>query len=159
MSASADKETGSGQYVTFACGGRALAISILAVREIRSWSPVTPLPAQPRGAAGVLDIRGSVIEVFDLGALLDMPSANKADGSQVVLVVALNGRGVGRDVGLMVDAVSDIIFAGPEDTSPAPAGGQSRLVSHLVRNDGQIVAVLDLEALLPAYPDERVFLF
>ncbi|MGV8856860.1 MAG: chemotaxis protein CheW, partial [Devosia sp.] len=58
------------QFVTFTCSNRAFGVDIMSVREIRSWSPVTELPGQPHGAKGVLDIRGSVVQVYDLAVML-----------------------------------------------------------------------------------------
>ena len=109
---------GVNQFVTFSAGDNAYGIDIMSVREIRSWSPTTPLPGRPFGAKGVLDIRGSVVEVYDLSAILGGPSI-EARAGHVVLVVALNRT----NVGILVDTVSDIIFAEPGDFRDPPAAG------------------------------------
>lgn len=135
------------QFVTFTCGERAFGIDIMCVREIRSWSPTTELPAQPFGAKGVLDIRGSIVQVYDLESMLGGMGGG-GQSSQVVLVVSLRNQ----DVGLMVDTVSDIIFAQPEDLRPVPAskGGRGAgPVSGLVKNEDRLIAILDLAALFP----------
>lgn len=131
------------QFVTFSCAGRAYGLDVMTVREIRSWSPVTALPQQPFGAQGVLDIRGSTVQVFDLATLLG-GSAGGDVASPVVLVVSL----AHVDVGLVVDAVSDIIFAGPDDIRSPPKSSRS-LVTALVRNEDRLVGILDLGALFP----------
>lgn len=138
------------QFVTFTCGDRAFGIDIMAVREIRSWAPVTELPNQPFGAKGVLDIRGSIIQVYDLLAMIGGYGGGNDEGAaQVVLVVSLKSQ----DVGLLVDTVSDIIFAKGDDMRTAPGsgrGGGSSTVGGLVKNEDRLIAILDLKALFPA---------
>lgn len=137
------------QFVTFTCGPRAFGIDIMAVREIRSWAPVTVLPNQPFGAKGVLDIRGNIIQVYDLTTLIGGDGGYGETGaSQVVLVVSLQTQ----DVGLLVDTVSDIIFAQAEDMRPAPkSNGRSSApaVMGLVKTDERLIVILDVKALFP----------
>ncbi|MBU1304472.1 MAG: chemotaxis protein CheW [Alphaproteobacteria bacterium] len=136
------------QFVTFTCGDKSYGIDIMAVREIRSGSTTTELPNQPYGAKGVLDIRGSIIQVYDLASMLGIGGGfNEGGTSQVVLVVSLPGS----DVGLLVDAVSDIIFAEGADFQPVPRGGSGRgeVVGGLVRNEDRLIAILNLAALFP----------
>jgi purine-binding chemotaxis protein CheW len=131
------------QFVTFSCAGRGYGLDVMAVREIRSWSPVTALPQQPFAARGVLDIRGSTVQVYDLAALLGGSTGGEI-ASPVVLVVSLPNA----DVGLVVDAVSDIIFAGPEDLRAPPQSRRS-LVTALVKTEDRLIGILDLDALFP----------
>ena len=136
------------QFVTFTCSGRAFGIDIMSVREIRSWSPTTELPGQPHGAKGVLDIRGSVVQVYDLAVLLG-GYGSEVNTGQVVLVVSLDYQ----DVGLLVDTVSDIIFAQPEDLRPVPASGGDRsnaMVSGMFKNEDRLIAILNLNAMFPS---------
>lgn len=145
------------QFVTFTCGPRAFGIDIMAVREIRSWSPVTELPNQPFGAKGVLDIRGSIVQVYDLTTLIGGHGGyGEEKGGQVVLVVSLKTQ----DVGLLVDTVSDIIFAQGEDLRPAPKASDrsgSGPVLGLVRNEDRLIAILDLKALFPGETGDDSF--
>ena len=137
------------QFVTFTCSGRAFGIDIMQVREIRSWSPTTELPGQPHGAKGVLDIRGSVVEVYDLAVLLGGYGSEENSG-QVVLVVSLDRQ----DAGLLVDTVSDIIFAQPEDLRPVPASGGDRstaMVSGMFKNEDRLIGILNLNAMFPGH--------
>ncbi|WP_193334895.1 chemotaxis protein CheW [Devosia beringensis] len=138
------------QFVTFTCSDRAFGIDIMSVREIRSWSPTTALPDQPHGAKGVLDIRGSVVQVYDLAVMLG-GYGSEINTGQVVLVVSLQNQ----DVGLLVDTVSDIIFAQPEDLRPVPLSGGDRanaMVSGMFKNEDRLIAILNLAAMFPSYP-------
>lgn len=140
----------NGQYVTFSCNKRNFGVDIMSVREIRSWSVTTLLPDQPKGACGVLDIRGEIIQVFDLGVLLGDGPTNVTQG-HVVLVVALeNGT-----IGILVDAVSDIIQVAPDQMRAAPKSSVHArgVVSGLAKREDDIVAVLNLSRLLEAESD------
>jgi purine-binding chemotaxis protein CheW len=137
------------QFVTFTCGQNGYGIEIMSVREIRSWSPMTPLPGQPFGAEGVLDIRGNIVEVYDLATLLSS-GGDSGQRNRVVLVVSLGKR----EAGIIVDTVSDIIFVREEDMRPAPAGngrGGEAVVSGLVKSEDRLIAILDLQAQFPGY--------
>ncbi len=136
------------QFVTFSAGNKAYGVDIMAVREIRSWSPTVELPDGPFGARGVLDIRGSVVEVYDLSAILGGPSTDARPG-HVVLVVSMGKT----NVGILVDSVSDIIFAEKDDFRPAPSSTRDRStakVSGLVRQEDRLIAILNLPALFPS---------
>lgn len=140
------------QFLTFTSGHREYAIDVMAVREIRSWSPACRLPDEPHGARGVLDIRGSVVEIYDLSALLGGSATEAAPGS-VVLVVSLDTG----HVGLIVDTVSDIIFATEDDFLPSPTvarNPETARMSGIVRQNERLLAILDLQRLFPK-PAER----
>jgi len=128
------------QFVTCNVGDNAYGIDIMAVREIRSWTPTTMLPGQPRGARGVLDIRGNIVEVYDLSMVLGSDS-HESRTNQVVLVVAIDGR----DVGLAVDSVSDIVDAATEDFAEPPSQGGK--VASIVRQEESLISILDLNVL------------
>ncbi len=128
------------QFATFFVGENAYGIDIMAVREIRSWTPTTKLPDQGHGARGVLDIRGEIVEVFDLSVVLNSGSFEDQT-NQVVLVVAVGGK----DVGLAVDSISDIVDAAEGDFADPPTKGGK--VAAIVRQEQQLISILDLDAL------------
>lgn len=82
------------QVVTVTWSARAFCVDIRSVREICSWSPTTELPGQPHGAKGVLDIRASVVQVYDLAVMLGWWGGN-SKACQVVLAVSLHRQNVG----------------------------------------------------------------
>lgn len=128
------------QFVSCNVGENAYGVDIMAVREIRSWSSTTSLPDQAFSARGVLDIRGSIVEVFDLSAILGTGS-RQSQSSQVVLVVAIGNR----NVGLAVDGVSDIVDAEPGDFAEPPLKGGK--VAAIVRQQDHLISILDLDVL------------
>lgn len=135
-------EAGSGQCVAFSSCGRSYAVDIMSVQEIRSWSQTTPVPGQHPASNGVMDIRGGVIEVYDLGALFGAGHTEPTDG-HVILVLKLGDA----TVGILVDAVSDIIQIEREDLQPPPGNIETRMrdvVRGIVTRGDQMVALLDL---------------
>ena len=92
------------EFVTFFAGGQSFSIDITDVREIRRWSPVTPLPHAPAEVLGVMNLRGSVIPIYDLAARFGLPPT--AESARNVIVVAMHDSQV---LGLLVEAVSEIL--------------------------------------------------
>ena len=136
------------QFVTFACNGSHYGVDIMAVREIRSWQPTTTLPGRPDGACGVLDIRGNVVEVFDLSAVMGGRLLEPGPGN-VVLVLAIEGRAVG----ILVDSVSDIIEARPDQLMAMPDAGRASAgpshISSMVHHEDRLIAILALDGSFP----------
>lgn len=132
-----------GQFVTFTCGDRALAVDIMTVREIRGWIPTTQLPGQT-GANSVLDIRGEVVRIYDLAEMIGAYASDSKLEGKVVMVVSV----AGENVGLIVDSVSDIVFVGPEDMRPVPKPAHGdRSVRNLIKVQSELVSILDIEAI------------
>lgn len=135
-----------GQFVTFSSAGNHYGIDIMVVREIRSWQPATQLAGRSPVSRGVLDIRGQVVEVLDLSAALGGTPTSAGRGS-VVLVIA---RG-DRTLGLLVDAVSDIIQVESHDIMALPPSIETLNDRHLhgmVNHEERLIALLDVDQLL-----------
>ena len=92
------------QFISFRIGGEEYAIDIMAVREIKGWTETTSLPNQPQHILGVMNLRGTIVPVFDLRRRFGM-GVTETSRSHVVIIVAV----LDRIVGLLVDAVSDIL--------------------------------------------------
>ncbi|MDP1874899.1 chemotaxis protein CheW [Phenylobacterium sp.] len=138
----------SGELITVVIGEQRFAIDIQLVREIRGWTNSTPLPNAPDYVLGVINLRGAVLPVLNLAARLGLP-ASEARSSSVVIVVDL----VGRTVGLLVDAVSDIINVGEGEIQPAPVIGSASskgLARGMITTDEGIITLIDMSGILPA---------
>lgn len=140
-----EEDANVSHYVTFSCSEKAYGVDIMSVREIRSWTPTTELPDPPIAACGVLDIRGEVIQVYDLKVLLGGSKTEVSD-DHVVIVVSLNGT----NAGILADSVSDIIQVGEDDMRPVPSSSEkeNRFVSGLAKHEDNIVAILNLETII-----------
>ena len=93
----------------------------MSVREIRGWTRATSLPHSPPYVRGVINLRGTVLPVVDLAQRLGLPAASSRDRN-VIIVVDLDGR----TVGLLVDAVSDILALPQDEMSAAARTGRRR---------------------------------
>lgn len=145
---------GTGTTLDLACfetRGRLYGIDVLRIREIVRSREVTPLPGAPGLIEGVIDLRGAVIPILDLGRVLGAePAGSGADGRIAILEV---GEMV---FGLRVDAAVDVIAAGEGEVGELPALATRagyEAVSRVVRRaDAPPVLVLSLPHLL-----ERVY--
>lgn len=137
------------QFVSFMVEGRAYGIPIGAVREIIRWTRVTPLPRQPIHSRGVLNLRGTIVPVYDLRARLS-GALTEATDSHVVVIATMGGQ----TLGILVDAVSDILNVGGDELRIPPAGVDASIAQALVcTQDDRLVTILDLSGLFePASP-------
>ena len=138
------------KIVTFALDGRMFGISMSDLIEIREWEEPTPLPKVPSYIKGVSNLRGTVIPVVGLAERLGWePSA--IHSRSCILVVSVGGK----QAGLLVDEVADIVAIDDGQVQPAPdieiaePGVVSGLVQVSLRGQesGTMVSLLDLEAL------------
>lgn len=139
-------QTGVRQYISFKIGDEEYGVDIMAIREIKGWTATTELPDSPLHLRGVINLRGAIIPVFDLRARFS-GRLTEATPRHVTMVVTV-GR---RVLGILVDAVADIITVPAADIQPVPDmdnGDHSRFLSGLVTVDGRMVALLDLESML-----------
>ncbi len=129
------------EMVAFRVADQDYLIDILSVREIRGWSRPSRLPHAPAYVLGVINLRGTVVPVLDLGLRLGLPHGPDG-GPKVIIVTAV----AGRIAGLMVDAVTDILPVLPGDiqTTPDLALDATRsVIAGLTIIDGRMVRILD----------------
>ena len=138
----------SKQYIAFELGEQFYGVEITTVREIRQWSATADLPDQPHYGRGVLDIRGEVVPVYDLRARLGGAIVDVTD-SHVVLILWIDGR----NVGVLVDSVFDIISINAGDLRPVPDGIctiEASTVTNLAALGDRMVALIDCSMLFGA---------
>jgi len=138
------------QFLTLRLGDADYALEILSVQEIRGHGPVTPIPNSPCFTKGVMNLRGTIIPVLDLGLRLGAGAVDA--GTLAVTVVVRVGSKV---AGLIVDAVSDVLTFDPDEVQPAPdlsGGTATPFVKGVVRQDSQLFLILDVERILAEDP-------
>lgn len=108
------------QVLTFTLGNETYGVDILGVQEIRGWSAVTLIPNAPHHVLGVLNLRGSIVPIIDLRKRL---SLEPADYTAITVVIVLSSRidGAPRNVGMVVDGVSDVVDISAIAVEPVPA--------------------------------------
>ncbi|WP_371060099.1 chemotaxis protein CheW [Rhodosalinus sp. 5P4] len=136
------------EIVSFRAAGQDFCIDIGLVREIRGWTPTTLLPRAPDFVTGVMNLRGNVIPVIDLALRLGLGRTEPTE--RHVIVIANLGGGT---VGLLVEAVSDIITVEAEGLRPTPevaGGGGNGFVEGVFTVEDALIRALDLSRVLPA---------
>ena len=124
-------------------GGEAYAVPVENVREVAELGELTPVPGAGRAVLGVRNLRGEVLPVFDLATVFGAES----EGGRERLVVA---EGAGRRAGLAIDAVTDV---GPLPEAVQEA--ESDLLTGTALADGELVGIIDVEAVFAALADLR----
>ncbi len=92
------------QLIAFSIGEQAYGVEITTVREIRAWNGATPLPNTKEFVRGVVNLRGTIVPIFDLRARFGA-GVTEATKTHVVVVLAVGEKWIG----ILVDAVSDIL--------------------------------------------------
>jgi len=134
------------QLITFELGDQSLGIDIMAIREIRAWSPATPLPNVPAHIRGVVNLRGVVLPVLDLSHRLGWGQTDPS--SRHVIIVVRIGEQL---QGLIVDAVNDIVSIPEDGMQPLPDIGETpaaHFLEGLATIDERLILVLALERLV-----------
>jgi purine-binding chemotaxis protein CheW len=143
------------QYLAFSLAGGDYAVGILKMKEILQYEDVMPVPATPPSIRGVLNLRGRVVPVVDLAVKFGAPAAAVTRRTCVLVVETVLG-GVATVMGLVADAVSEVIELGADDIEPPPAFGTHFHVDYLLgmgKVGKKFVLLLEIERLLSA--DER----
>lgn len=125
-------------------GGHPYLIDVMSIREIRGWTPPSPLPGCPAYVEGMFDLRGSVVPVISLVMRLGLEPVRDQPAVTVVIEVS------GRLLGVAVDAVCDLVTFQSGRLQPVPAAGgpaARELLSAVVEMDGQVFGLVDFERL------------
>lgn len=135
------------KLVVFAVGKQEYAVPIGTVREILAWMAPTPVPEAPPIVEGVVELRGEILPVVDLGKRFGRPRL-KPDAESRIMIMDLNGR----HAGWIVDDVVEVHTAVPGAISPpSPLVGARHdgVVSGILKiGDNRLVVVLDAFCIL-----------
>ncbi|MCB1758720.1 MAG: chemotaxis protein CheW [Gammaproteobacteria bacterium] len=147
--ASGEAATPLEEYLTFNLGSEDYGVDILRVQEIRGWEPITRIPNAPEYVRGVLNLRGSIVPVFDLRLRLGM-SFRAYEKETVVIILHVQTEEREKSIGLVVDNVSDVFRTSTESIQPVPDFGtrfNSEFLSGMTTANGRMVMLLDIDRL------------
>ncbi len=140
------------ELITFGIAGQRFGIDIMAVREIRAWSPVTRLPRVPDYVAGVVNLRGAVLPVVDLAARLGWPSTEATPRNPIIVI-----EHQGQLRGLIVHDVADIVSIEHGNLQQPDATGHEA-ITHFLQGIAPLgedmVMVLELDRLMADEPQD-----
>ena len=134
------------ELICVSIGEHLYAIDIMQVREIRGWTASTPLPHAPPHVLGMINLRGSILPVIDLGSLLGI-GVTAVVASSVVMLAQIGDN----QVGLLVDAVCDILMVGENMLQEPPSVGDRvrDFVAGVMTTEQGIVTLLRLDHVMP----------
>lgn len=141
---------GNQQYLTFLLAEEMFAVGIQQVREIIEYGNVTTVPMMPRFVRGVINLRGSVVPVIDLSARFGRGSS-EIHRRTCVVIVEIEQEGVQQELGMIVDAVSEVLDIPQSEIEPAPAFGariRADFISGMGKIEGRFVILLDVDKVL-----------
>jgi purine-binding chemotaxis protein CheW len=133
------------QFLTFTVENAEYGVDIMTVREIKGWTETTRLPNSPDYMRGVMNLRGLIIPIFDLKARFHR-GLTEATVKHVVIILAVGER----NIGILVDTVSDILDASAEQIKPAPTADSqvdAAYINGLISLEDRMVVLLNVEHL------------
>lgn len=139
-----------GKYLTFSLNDEEYGVPVLKVREIIKMLDITNVPQVPQHVKGVINLRGKVIPVIDLRLKFGFPPSDYTERTCVIVIeVASDGGKV--MMGLIVDAVSEVMNIAAEEMEPTPEFGHSVDTSYMrgvAKVRGSVKVLLDLERVV-----------
>ena len=147
VKAMADKE---GKYLTFTLAEEEYGIGILKIKEIIGMLPITSVPQTPDFVKGVINLRGKVIPVMDLRLRFGMPSIDYTERT-CIIVVEIGGSSGTVLIGIVVDAVSEVLNIKGDDIEKTPTFGTKLNTDYILgmaKMEGGVKILLDIDRVL-----------
>lgn len=141
------------EYLTFNLLNEEYAVDILCVQEIRVFSKVTELPNKPEYIKGVINLRGVIVPIIDLRVRFGIKPLKY---SKKTVTIILRNSDRTMNIGVIVDAVSDVYKLSDSKINPAPSFGHgidSSFLKGLANIDEKLIILLNMDVLL----DEEEF--
>lgn len=146
-----------GKYLTFSLGSEEYGIGILKIREIIGILPITAVPETPTYVKGVINLRGKVIPVVNLRLRFGMPEIEIGDRTCIVVETA--GEGGVMPVGIVVDAVSEVLNIRAEEIEDTPSFGvrlNTDYILGMAKMGKGVKLLLDIDRVLGANDLEAI---
>ena len=140
----------SAQYMTFTLAEEVYGVDILRVQEIRGWESVTRIPNAPNYVKGVINLRGAIVPIFDLRERFNL-LIQEYTKDTVVIVLRVSTANNTRIMGVVVDAVSDVLSAKAAEIGATPDFGgtvSTEFISGLASAGDKMIMLLDVDKLL-----------
>lgn len=132
------------RYVTFKLDDNLVGINILDIREIVPYIKITQVAQSPEFVMGLINLRGQILVVFDIGVLLGLGKRTFGKDSHIILFKH-------KDVGFIVDKIGDVISTDKEFSEDIPANidsGIKEYMEKIINFSGDILLILDAQKIL-----------
>lgn len=142
----ADENGREKQVVVFKLANEEFGVDIASVREIIRYTEITQLPETPEYVEGVISLRGEVLPVIDLRKRFGIPSEKTTEQTRII-IVEMNGS----LVGLIVDAVTEVLSLSAESIQPPPqsvAGLRRGFLQGIGKLDDRLIIILRVDKIL-----------
>lgn len=146
------EETTAGQFLTFFIAGEEYAASILKVHEVIEYDTLTAVPNTPAWIRGVVNVRGSVLPVVDLGVKFGLP-ASMISRFSCIVITEVDSDGEKLTLGVLADSVSRVIEFAPNEIEAPPAFGTRVKIEYLLGLGAigkKFCQILDIDKVLSA---------
>jgi len=139
-----------GKYLTFTMVSEEYGIGILKIKEIIGMMPITTVPKTPEFVKGVINLRGKVIPVIDLRLRFGIDAIDYTERT-CIIVVEVHGSAGTVQIGIVVDAVSEVLNINGEDIEKTPTFGSKLNTDYIlgmVKIEGGVKLLLDIDKVL-----------
>lgn len=139
-------QTRPGQYLTFDIQGRPYAVAIEFVREINRMIDISPVPGSPHFLAGIINLRGKVIPVVNLGLRFGFASTDATRATCIIVVATSSGL-----IGIIVDSVSEVLTLESHQIESVPnliGADGSKWITSVGKIDGKVLMMIDIFKIL-----------
>ncbi len=134
------------EYSTFYVGGALCGIDILNIQEINKHFEITKVPQSSDYIQGILNLRGRIVTIIDLGKKLGLEPVSDSKDRRNIIVDSED-----EHIGLLVDAISDVVLAKKDDIEPAPSnisGVKGKFFRGVLKTEKQLIGILDIDEVL-----------
>ena len=134
------------QLVVFNLAEEHYGVDITAVEGIIKMQPITVVPCAPAFVEGVINLRGSVLPVIDLGRRFGLPAEEGSKETRIVVAEVM-----GTNVGMVVDGVSEVLRVSDGDIEPPSSvvtTADSAFITGIAKVDERLIILLDLGKVL-----------
>lgn len=134
------------ELATFYVGEALCGMDILKIQEINKLIEMTKVPQVPDYVMGILNLRGQIVTVIDLGKKLDLSAIEISDQSRNIIVKSEN-----EYIGLLVDRISDVVQTEQDMVEPPPAnigGIQAKYLTGVFKTEKSLIGILDIDEVI-----------
>ena len=134
------------ELATFYVGRALCGIDILNIQEINKHFDVTTVPQAPEYVKGILNLRGRIVTIIDLGKKLGLSEIEESKNNRNIIV-----RSGEEHIGLMVDSISDVVTADPNLIEHSPSnlnGVKGKYFKGVLKTESKLIGILDIQEVL-----------
>jgi len=138
------------QYLTFSVSNERFAIDVLKVNEIIPIDTITHIPSVKSYIKGVMNIRGSITPIIDMGSRLDLPKDTSSKKESIV-IVSMNYDNEDTEIGFIVSKVENVFSKDINQLESTPIFGtkvEKRFIKNIAKVDHSFITILDIDEIL-----------